>query len=969
MSELALQLIKQNKQTRNPVLDLGNCGLTHLPDEIGDCTWLETLILSNRWQEYDEEQKKWVEKISQNKGEKNRLRALPARLALLKGLKKLFIGDEFNPWSLSDLFLFRKLTHLQTFTCSNNLVSDLSPLRQLTQLQMLYCSITSVSDLSPLRQLTQLQKLDCSDTRVSDLSPLSQLTQLQELYCSDTQVKKIRPLKEMKALRVFRVDGCPIEDCPADIYQQRNIELLRQYFDALPDEKPLPKDVDTRRDVKLILLGNSDAGKTTLLHYLQTGDYLDQRDSTHGLKVHRWLPNSERFPLLQDVAVSVWDFGGQEYYHETYRLFMSDNAVYLLLWDAATNLNGRQDTCLRTGEAKVPLEHFELRYWLDTVQHYAGERNNAPLLVVQNKTDLGAGKRRLDQPLHDDYRIRESLHISLCQGCDPQHPRQQQALRLFERELEAAIAEAADSASLPPIWLTVRQRILDLQEGNSENDNPFQEYLKEDGSVWLGEFEQAAAKIMGRATGLEPQDLPRTFHRGGVVAFFEQSEALRNRVFLKPAELTRRIHDILNQQVLAKGGEFHPDELGSVGDFKQVFLDVAKQLELIFPHPLRKGWYVAPQYLPDEHPIEDLLRIAAQGVWQSAFWLRVPLFHYKKLMHRLILHYAQEERSEARHFWKHGIVFLKNGLRVLLKGLYPAENEHDGVLLIGVEGAAEGKREALELQKEIFAQCKHFLQGKIEAAQPQSTKGSEMSKSSEAAPTEDEAPASIPILRLDEKAAPRMDVSYDGAYFVKYAALRQAAERGHIRIPGKDKAGQEQTLLIRRFEVLLPRPPRRAKRVFLSYSHRNTEWLHRLRVHLSGLRRSDDVELWTDQEILPGEQWDEVIQQKLKEADVFILLLSADAIASDYIWDKELKPAIKGFLEKKKQFIPLLIEPMDLGALPGVAASSQGEEMKVQDFEIVPKDADGRLKAVSLWDNPEEALSTVAKRIRDALKK
>lgn len=62
MSELALLLIEENKQTRKPALDLGNCGLTRVPDAIGDCAWLETLILSNSWLEYDEEQKKWVEK-------------------------------------------------------------------------------------------------------------------------------------------------------------------------------------------------------------------------------------------------------------------------------------------------------------------------------------------------------------------------------------------------------------------------------------------------------------------------------------------------------------------------------------------------------------------------------------------------------------------------------------------------------------------------------------------------------------------------------------------------------------------------------------------------------------------------------------------------------------------------------------------------------------------------------------------
>ena len=49
MSELALKLIAENKKNRNTYLDLGNCGLTELPPELGELVWLETLILSGRW--------------------------------------------------------------------------------------------------------------------------------------------------------------------------------------------------------------------------------------------------------------------------------------------------------------------------------------------------------------------------------------------------------------------------------------------------------------------------------------------------------------------------------------------------------------------------------------------------------------------------------------------------------------------------------------------------------------------------------------------------------------------------------------------------------------------------------------------------------------------------------------------------------------------------------------------------------
>jgi internalin A len=48
MSALALKLIQEAKEQRLTRLDLGNCGLTELPDELFELTWLEELDLGNK---------------------------------------------------------------------------------------------------------------------------------------------------------------------------------------------------------------------------------------------------------------------------------------------------------------------------------------------------------------------------------------------------------------------------------------------------------------------------------------------------------------------------------------------------------------------------------------------------------------------------------------------------------------------------------------------------------------------------------------------------------------------------------------------------------------------------------------------------------------------------------------------------------------------------------------------------------
>ena len=56
----ARKLIKECRDTQNPYLDLGKCGIRNLKDlpELFECTHLETLILSKGW--WDNEVGKWI---------------------------------------------------------------------------------------------------------------------------------------------------------------------------------------------------------------------------------------------------------------------------------------------------------------------------------------------------------------------------------------------------------------------------------------------------------------------------------------------------------------------------------------------------------------------------------------------------------------------------------------------------------------------------------------------------------------------------------------------------------------------------------------------------------------------------------------------------------------------------------------------------------------------------------------------
>ena len=104
---------------------------------------------------------------------------------------------------------------------------------------------------------------------------------------------------------------------------------------------------------KIQVLGNGRAGKTAL-SLLLTGrnpSDAEKLGTTHGVKFWPWDGQATIQPgLLSDVNMHLWDFGGQEIYHNTHRLFMSKGSVFVVLWHPHQDgvqpdeENGYQDT-------------------------------------------------------------------------------------------------------------------------------------------------------------------------------------------------------------------------------------------------------------------------------------------------------------------------------------------------------------------------------------------------------------------------------------------------------------------------------------------------------------------------------------------------------------------------------------------------------------------------------------------------
>lgn len=98
-------------------------------------------------------------------------------------------------------------------------------------------------------------------------------------------------------------------------------------------------------------------------------------------------------------------------------------------------------------------------------------------------------------------------------------------------------------------------------------------------------------------------------------------------------------------------------------------------------------------------------------------------------------------------------------------------------------------------------------------------------------------------------------------------------------------------------------------KVFISYSHRDVDYLSRLLVHLRPLEKQGLIDPWADTRLAPGDKWKDEIDRALTAANVALLLVSADFLASDFITDNELPPLLQRAEQQGTRIIPVVLKP------------------------------------------------------------
>ena len=501
-------------------------------------------------------------------------------------------------------------------------------------------------------RLKQLQRLSLRGNQLAALpEAIGQLKMLRMLVLSDNQLAALpQSIRKLTALEHLYLEGNAL-DLPAEVLPGKPAEVLDYYFRLRPGRRPL-------NEAKLILIGPSGAGKTSLVNRLLHDRFRPDERQTEGICISKWklgLPKSEV------VRLHVWDFGGPETLHAAHQFFLTPRSLYLLV------LEGRQGD-----------EEADAEYWLPLIASFGKEEEGdlPPVLLVLNKAGgnpFGLNRRALQEK----YPFIRGFVATDC------------AERTGLNELLKAIVRETDQlkylrADFPASWFAIKDQLATMKEK-----------LKCD-FLSFGEYRSLCAKN-GETEDLGQEKLAKHLHNLGIALHYKDDPRLSDTHILDPHWVTGGIYKILKAPLLAKQkGELRQADIAQILEvdghpLNSFLFNLMRKFQLCFPFPDDDTHYLIPDLLDKESPVEAAAFRPADCLNFEYRYSMLP----EGLLPRFIVRTHSMSTSLPR--WRTGVILEFEGNRALIKADVQKKR-----VLIAVNGPAAGRRRLLTVIRSDF---------------------------------------------------------------------------------------------------------------------------------------------------------------------------------------------------------------------------------------------------------------------------
>ncbi|MBN8657125.1 MAG: hypothetical protein J0M11_15430 [Anaerolineae bacterium] len=496
-----------------------------------------------------------------------------------------------------------QFTQLKVLTLGNIASSSLTTLPheigQLKELNSLSIQGTQANVLPPeISQLINLTSLDLRNNNLSELPEwLENLTELITLDLGRNNLSELpKWLAKLEHLEKLNLDGNPLKPSLQSAYDQ-GLNAVKTYLRTLEQAgEPL-------YEAKLVLVGEGNVGKTTLLKALKSGkgEGGPRKDeiTTHGVEIDingLKLPHPDQDGV--EIQLNAWDFGGQDVYRITHQFFFSRRSLYLLVW-----------------EPRRGVQQGQVEDWLNMIRLRIGD--DARVIIVATHCKTGERIARIDKPL---FKQQYGDMIVGFHEVDSLVPDESTDEMTGIAELKKVIA--AESAKLEQMgmrfnrdWKAARDELLALSEPR----------------ISFSTFSRICATH--GLSDISTETLAHLMHDLGYIVHYADDEKLRDDVVLKPEWLTKAIGFVLENRATAEregilpDGELYkiwhdhafPNEPRYDPEYYPFFLRLMEKFGVCYRLTDGKASLVAqhvPQvrpelpWLPEQKPPKDMRRIA-----------------------------------------------------------------------------------------------------------------------------------------------------------------------------------------------------------------------------------------------------------------------------------------------------------------------------------------------------------------------
>ncbi len=582
----------------------------------------------------------------------------------LKGLISLSLSDG----NLEEVSFLRDLKRLTSLNLSRNDLKDVSFLRDLKDLTSLDLSRNDLKDVSFLRDLKDLTSLSLSGANLEDASFLKALKSLTSLFLKHNSLKDVSFLEGLVHLTYVDLSDNPIETPPPEIVA-KGLNAIRDYFRSLEESE-----TKQLNEVKVLLVGDGAAGKTSLVKQL-LGEPFEQNESkTHGINIRPMeipVEFSKDSGLLTTTASTtikahLWDFGGQEIMHASHKFFLSKRSLYILV------AGSREDQ--------------KADYWLKHIESFGGD---SQVLVVINKIDENPAFEMDRYSLRGKYKNIRGFHRVSCKSGE--------GIPEFKQALQAAVPEVELlNTTIAASWLRVKER-LETQTSHSNylNHGQFQTICQE----------EKVTDDSSRTTLIE------FLNELGIVLHFRQLE-LEDFHVLNPRWVTEAVYKIINSQYLAnckgilekeKLGDLLNKETQETHDYEQSLPDIDyTPTEQNFILSLMEKFHLCYSLDETRVLVPDLLAHQAPPVNEKSdvqalrFMVK---YHFlpRSVMPRLIIGLHRDIKDQM--LWRTGIVLENAECKVTAR---VSTDDAENTLFIRIIG--KRKREYLAIIRRRLAE-------------------------------------------------------------------------------------------------------------------------------------------------------------------------------------------------------------------------------------------------------------------------